>query len=116
MRGNASSVMRLPELRGKLLIKLVWCWWAPSLTDHTPIAISARGTAESLGTKPDHIRGVLRELEALGFLKVAVPATRGTAAEYVLGPRGYATQYRLHPLLRAQQIAAIETPPNERAA
>jgi hypothetical protein len=116
MRGNASSVMRLPEMRGKLLIKLVWCWWAPSLTDHTPMTISVKGTAESLGVKPDNVRKVLRELEALGFLKVAVPATRGTAAEYVLGPRGYASQYRLHPLLRAQQIAAMETPPNQRAA
>lgn len=116
MRGNASSVMRLPELRRQLLTKLVWCWWAPSLTDHTPVAISVHGTADSLGSKRKNVREALQTLEALGFLTVAVPATRGTAAEYVLGPRGYATQYRLHPLLRAQQIAAMETPPNERAA
>lgn len=115
MRGNSASVMRLPELRRQLLTKLVWCWWAPSLTDHTPVTITVKGTAESLGSKPQHVREALRRLEALGFLTVAVPATDGAAAEYVLGPRARTKQHRLNPLLLSV-YAAQQTPPNQQAA
>lgn len=115
MRGNPTTAVRAKELHGDTLCKLIWVTYAPLLSDDTPTALSARGIAEYLDIKRKTAAVALTRLVSLGFLTIATPATGGTAAEYLLGPRGVPKQHRLNPLLQRQQ-AAQQTPPDQQAA
>ncbi len=111
IRGHPLTIMRMKEMRGQNVAKIVWMWWAPTLSDQRPVAISARQTARVLGVKVDRVRKVLVMLIDCGLMAVAKPATGGTPAEYVLGPRAMP---RRRGIPRALQFMA--TPEKQQAA
>ncbi|MBX9854074.1 MAG: hypothetical protein K2Y26_01005 [Gemmatimonadaceae bacterium] len=115
MNGNVLTGTQATELRNRPLAKMLWMLWAPMLSDSTPVAISARGTAELLGAKSDNIRRALRHLVACGFLVVTTPATGGTPAEYLLGPRAMPRR-RKRTAGRATALLLSQTPPDTQQA
>lgn len=115
MNGNVLTGTQAKELQRYNLAKMVWMLWAPMLNDTQPVTISCRRTAELLGAKSDNIRRALRHLVACGFLVVTTPATGGTPAEYLLGPRAMPRR-RKRTAGRATALLLSQTPPDTQQA